>query len=87
MAGVAPEEGLALARAKSGHWLQLLHDEVLSRLKTLGWDKADHVVGSQEVPNDLHQGRLWNQLACLRCLQQMLSSARDLTDDAWVAKA
>eukprot|EP00965_Chrysotila_dentata_P180612 5962333-Pleurochrysis_carterae.AAC.1 len=87
MAGVAPEEVLALARAKSGHWLQLLHDEVLSRLKALGWDKADRVAGSQEVPNDLHQGRLWHQLACLRYLQQMLSSARDPTDDAWVTKA
>eukprot|EP00965_Chrysotila_dentata_P162557 5367696-Pleurochrysis_carterae.AAC.1 len=57
-----------------------------SRLKALGWDKADRVVGSQEVPNDLHQGRLWNQLTCLRYLQQM-SSARDPTDDAWVTKA
>eukprot|EP00965_Chrysotila_dentata_P197251 6178081-Pleurochrysis_carterae.AAC.4 len=87
MAGVQPEEGLSLARAKSGQWLNFLNDEVLSRLQALGWDKTELVVGSQEVPTDLHQGRLWNQLACLRYLQQILSSARELTDDDWVTKA
>eukprot|EP00965_Chrysotila_dentata_P172422 5689668-Pleurochrysis_carterae.AAC.3 len=42
----------------------------------------------QEVPTDLHQGRLWCELACQHYQQQMLSSAREPTDEVLVvAKA
>eukprot|EP00965_Chrysotila_dentata_P011794 386950-Pleurochrysis_carterae.AAC.1 len=86
MAGVHPNKCLSLARAKSGQWLNILHDEVLLCLQALGWDKTERVIGPQEVPTDLHQGRLWNQFACLRYLQEILLSEQEPMDDAWVTK-